>query len=487
MSRIRAWGGRFIVPIPEVRVFDLGEGRRVPSERGQQLMIRNQHMKFAWNIVSTLSANLVMLVLALLSSIVLARTLGPEDRGLFALVLLIPEFATSFGLLGFEQANTIYAGLDPSARKPLVWHSAVLAIVGGTVLALGAAAFLKFGTYARVEHGPMWLYLVPLTVIPGKIVLAYWRGILRGANHIFLLNALDVGSRATLTVVILALVGGFKLGVGGAVVADFLLAVGQVAVAAALLHRIGAWGKPSFDRSLWSRSWRFALPSHYGTLASYLNYRTDQFIVAALLPPQQLAFYVLAVGLAEPIWTLVGSVTTPLLPHLTNSPGRNPALAAIVSRHVLIWTGLACGLMFTFGGLAVRILYSPSFEPAVAPLRWLLPGIFTLSLGKILVAELLARERRNFQFLFGSAVVALNVAANFLLIPRMGISGAALASTISYSFLSLLVAWYYLRDIGVSWRVLVPRPSDISIYRTLWVRRSDHATVVTGDIAGDAI
>ena len=38
-------------------------------------------------------------------------------------------------------------------------------------------------------------------------------------------------------------------------------------------------------------------------------------------------------------------------------------------------------------GIGIRVLYSSEFVAAVAPLRWLLPGIFTLSIGKVLVAE----------------------------------------------------------------------------------------------------
>jgi len=63
-----------------------------------------------------------------------------------------------------------------------------------------------------------------------------------------------------------------------------------------------------------------------------------------------------------------------------------------------------------------------------------------------------------------------------VLIPHMGISGAALASSISYSLLALLGTWYYLRQTGLPWTVLVPRPSDLAMYSALWARtRSDVA------------
>src|SRR5439155_461651 len=110
------------------------------------------------------------------------------------------------------------------------------------------------------------------------------------------------------------------------------------------------------------------------------------------------------------------------------------------------------------------------FALAVPPLRWLLPGIFTLSIGKVLVAELLAREKPRYTVWASGAAVAANIIGNLLLVPRMGISGAALASSVSYTIMSSLLIWYYLRVTGLPWTVLIPRAADLSAYRALWRR-----------------
>ena len=213
---------------------------------------------------------------------------------------------------------------------------------------------------------------------------------------------------------------------------------------------------------------------------TYLNYRVDQIIVAAMLPPEQLGFYVIAVGLAERLWIPTGAVVTALLPHLTNSPERDPALPAVIARHVMLWTGAACLLVFALSDVLVRVLYSSAFAPTVAPLRWLLPGIFTLSVGKVLVAEILTREKIRFTVWMSAVAALANVAGNLVLVPRMGISGAALASSISYSLASLVVTWYFLRQTGVSWTVLLPRRSDLLAYSVLWRRLTELASLGSG-------
>lgn len=426
-------------------------------------------MNLSRNILINLSARVIFLALALASSMVLARTLGPEGRGLFALVLLLPEWAKNFGLLGFEQANAVYAGLEPNKRHSLVWQSVVTAGVVGGAIAVAGIAFVTLGApgFPALVQGPLWLYLLPLVAIPGGLVTSYWSEILRGMNHILLLNVMEVGIRVTSVLLILVFLFWLRLDVGGAVLADFLVTIGGVLVIAVLLRSVGALGRPSFDRSLWKRTARFALPAYGGTAAAFLNYRVDELMVAVMLPPAQLGFYVMAVGLAERMWVLTGAVANALLPHLTNSSKRDPALPAAIARHVMVWTGAACMIVFILADVIVRVLFSSEFASVAAPLRLILPGIFTLSVGKVLVAELLAREKPGYASWATGIATVVNVAGNFFLIPRLGISGAAITSSISYFLLSLMVTWCYLRETGVAWTSLIPCRDDLLAYTAL--------------------
>ncbi|HXM30489.1 MAG TPA: oligosaccharide flippase family protein [Chthoniobacterales bacterium] len=433
-------------------------------------------MSLAWNILVTLGSRVAILLLSLISSILLARMLGPEGRGLFALVLLLPELATSLASLGFDQAYVVYAGLTPERRRALVWQSGCLAAAVGSVVAIGCIVFLAIGApgFHFLQKGPFWLYVLALTTVPARLLLTYWGGIVRGMNRILLMNFVDVGTKFVSVSLILAIVGWLRFDVPGAVSVDFALIIGKLIVFVALLVWLGQWGRPSFDLGLWKRTARFALPAYGATIAGYLNYRVDQFIIGALLAPQELAFYVIAVDIAEQLWILTGAVAGPLLPHLTNVPDRDPAVAATVARHVMIWTGGACLIVFLLADLAIRVLYSSAFSPAVGPLRWLLPGILTLSIGKTVVAELVAREKIHYTLWAGIGAVVANIVGNLVLIPRMGISGAALASSISYSVLGLIVTWYYLRETDLPWSALLPRRDDLSAYVT-FCRRSVRA------------
>jgi len=405
------------------------------------------------------------------SSIILARVLGPELRGVFALVMLLPEFAQSLGLFGFDLANSVYAGTEPESRRYMVWHSVLLAAVAGGAIFIVCAAYLLSGAPGLHIRGPMWLYLLALSVVPLSLLGEYWGAIVRGMNEISIINATDVGKRIVAVALIVLTIVVLRLGVAGAVITDWVFNLLAGIWLLLLLRRFNVWGPFAFDRALLRRTTRFAIPAYMSGILSFLNYRVDQFIVAALLPAEQLAFYAIAVGLAERLWIPTGAIATSLLPHLATQRDHDPALAAVVARHAAMVTGAACIGVWVFAGLGIRILYSSAYLAAVAPLRWLLPGIFTLTIAKVVVAELNVQKKIDFNVWCAALAAVVNIAGNLLLIPRMGISGASLASTISYTVLSIAICWYYVHVTGVSWIQLIPRKTDLNVYLSLVRRR----------------
>jgi O-antigen/teichoic acid export membrane protein len=448
---------------------DLREGTRramAPTYAG---------MSLTGNIATTFAARLSLLAMAFVSSMMLARLLGPEGRGTLALVCLLPDLSTMLGRLGFDSANAVFAGLDPTRRRALVWQSVAIAGVAGGAMAIAGAGYVSMGApgFTTLLRGPLALYLVPLALIPVVLVNEFWKAIVRGMNCIFTLNLLEVGATLVGLVLLGILVGWLGLGVWGVVWANTVVAAGSVIMMVRFLRRAGAWGKPSLDRALAWRTATFALPVYGGTVVAYLNYRVDEFFIAAWLPPAELGFYVMAVLIAERLWTLPGAVGTALLPHLTSSSHRDPELTGLFARHTTIWTGAAACLIFVFADPLIRLLYSPAFADAVTPLRWLLPGVVALGIGKVVMTELLARKKGKDTSSASAIAAVVNIAGNLILVPRMGISGAALASTISYSLLSAILIRCYLRETGLPWTVLVPRRDDLAIYGRLWRRQTD--------------
>jgi peptidoglycan biosynthesis protein MviN/MurJ (putative lipid II flippase) len=94
---------------------------------------------------------------------------------------------------------------------------------------------------------------------------------------------------------------------------------------------------------------------------------------------------------------------------------------------------------------------------------WILPGTVAFAVGKVMAADLAAREKVGYNSMSAILALALTVVLDILLIPRMGIDGAALASSVAYLVNTVLLAVKLRKTLGVTWRALVvPGATDFS-------------------------
>jgi Na+-driven multidrug efflux pump len=80
----------------------------------------------------------------------------------------------------------------------------------------------------------------------------------------------------------------------------------------------------------------------------------------------------------------------------------------------------------------------PGFEGSLVPFLLLLPGTVALGLSKVLSGYISGLGRPEPVGVIAITALGVNLLINLVLIPRLGIAGAALASMISYCLHALL-------------------------------------------------
>jgi O-antigen/teichoic acid export membrane protein len=109
----------------------------------------------------------------------------------------------------------------------------------------------------------------------------------------------------------------------------------------------------------------------------------------------------------------------------------------------------------------VLVLYGERFLPAVVPMMILLPGTMCFLLSKVVTQFLGSRGLPELSIGMLALGAAVNAAGSVLLIPRMGIHGAAVASTLGN--LALLV----------SLMVVLKNRFGVQPSRCLWLTKAD--------------
>jgi O-antigen/teichoic acid export membrane protein len=89
-------------------------------------------------------------------------------------------------------------------------------------------------------------------------------------------------------------------------------------------------------------------------------------------------------------------------------------------------------------------------------------GVLCMALARVLANELAGRGFPAVNAKIAGLSLAVNVAANLILIPQYGVNGAAAAASIAYVTLSTLTVQAYSRIVGVSvGQIISPRVADI--------------------------
>jgi O-antigen/teichoic acid export membrane protein len=411
---------------------------------------------FFWQFVSVAAG--------LATQILLARSLGPYNKGILDLFLLVPVMISSTTEMGLLSANTYYAGKNTYAfhvlhSNSIAWSVAVGIIVFGVGSLVCALSGSPFGSLS-----PTVFILSLATVLP-SIYFLLWSGLMYGSDEVrkvYIVTSL--AAVASLGAYALALV------LGAALPTVIWLGGGLLFVRAAMsVYSIRTRISPfQLSRAALKQSLLYGLALFVGLAVNTLHVRISQFLVEAISGPKELGFYALAVRIAELVWLLDYVVMTASLYRVTSADRQQAVLASQRTVKLVLIIVLPASLaVFALAPVLIPLLFGNAFSPSILPLWFLLPGIIAFSAARSL-APFVAYQYGKPWFNTASASVAflINIAANLVLIPRFGISGAALASSISYAVNFILIGWIFVRVSGAT------------LTETFWPSREDFTLVV---------
>ncbi|MBN2450479.1 MAG: flippase [Lentisphaeria bacterium] len=171
--------------------------------------------------------------------------------------------------------------------------------------------------------------------------------------------------------------------------------------------------------------------------------RIDQVMIRHYLDEDAVGVYAVAVRLSE-AWYFVPSVlAASLFAAILAARREGPDVyrrRLQLLYEVMTWLGLGIAIPTTFlAPWVIALLYGKEYAPAAPVLAWYIwAGVFVfqgIARGKWIVAEGLQR----YAMVFCGSACALNVVLNAVLIPSVGITGAAAATVISCACQTLLI------------------------------------------------
>jgi Na+-driven multidrug efflux pump len=106
-------------------------------------------------------------------------------------------------------------------------------------------------------------------------------------------------------------------------------------------------------------------------------------------------------------------------------------------------------------------------------------------LAKVACSDLTARYKSGYSTVFAFIALGVSVPLDLVLIPRMGIQGAAIVSSVAYIVDAGLLLAALRHELKVSWKkLLVPTHAEFESYQQAWWRYRSWRRSVTIPAAG---
>lgn len=391
----------------------------------------------------TVIARVVSALLAFAAGVVVARAFGPAGKGTYnavAALIAVPTAVT----LGASSAITYTLVREGRTMRYLF---PVLATVFGACAAFLVAGALAYGTM----RGWSPVTIAVAAIVPAAVVLSMQDSYFVSSARITRLNALTLGLQGvTLAGCAAAVLLGLPV---AAAIAAYVAATYGVAaiVVADMVRAAGGWDARGLSSRL-REFLRIAVPAGLNTSLGVLNYRVDSYILMALLGIAPFGLYSVAVNGGEMLLWLSRPIATVMSREIGGAQDdRSAELTACTIRVSAALTALCGSLLLVGAPILIHLLYGGRFSAAVAPLRLLLPGVVAVSSFGAFASYFIVRLGRPLAItIINATMIVVQIAACLAFVPRYGMSGAALSSTITYLFGAAASTWYFCRCSGMA-------------------------------------
>jgi len=386
-------------------------------------------------------------VFAQVRNIVIARAMGPYGKGIFT---YLDTILTGFQLLSAGQSGSVSLQLGRKKQPGWLVYAAMLRVWAWYAIPI-TVALIAIAIVVPSQRGLLWV----ASAVPFTLFAQLAGGFYNIHGDIRNLNIQQSIRVVGMTLVIVAL---FFFGHLGLTALLWTWVGSTVAAAgyASVTLRKYIKGRPSdaAQKSIFSEQFKHGLRMAGNSLAGYLNFRIDVFIVLSALGPRALGIYSVGIGFGEMMWQLSRPLQQAALSRIGRSgPKESARITAKAMRHSLAMVAAASLLVLLFAPTLVTLVYGKAFASSGIVVRLLIPGMIAYSAMPLLNTFFNQQlGNPNIPLMFSSTSMVLCAAITLATIHRLGIVGGAIATSCSYVVAFSLATAYFVRETGTPLR-----------------------------------
>ena len=375
----------------------------------------------------------------------IARVATPSQFGIVAFTLSIVEIARTVADFGID----LFAIREFSITKQVELIESFASLLSFAKLICGSVAYLVIIVIFLFQKDYTQSYmaavmgLLIVTALWSNLSIVYFQARLKVSAIIAPILLINV-----LTVIAVATLVWFKASL---LLIVALLPLTEAINAAILLHKLQKelpltrvnWKWESLAKLLWKSS-----PLAITAVLVTLYTRMDVVMVNSFLGTEAVGYYGIAFRITEPFQLVAVSLATSIYSHISTTLITNRhRIRYVISRYLLavfLYGLVTCLLLAVIAPYAIQLLL-PRYVPAIAILRILAIALVFRTINTSLTS--LIQAYGHFVQITGVAtwnLIIISIAL-FILVPRLGVSGAALALLTGEIANTLIQSWLLKR------------------------------------------
>ncbi|MDA3885631.1 MAG: polysaccharide biosynthesis C-terminal domain-containing protein [Candidatus Delongbacteria bacterium] len=423
-------------------------------------------MSYKKNISFEFIVKIVNIPLALITSIIIAKSLGPKDLGYAKFLILTLSTFAQFGHVGIIDATSYFQRkskytLEQIFKVNFTFLCIIAVLISGTLILLKYFGVI-FEGYSFTIITLASIAIVFFTFLNNLLFATFV-----SKEKIIQVNKISLYTSFITIALYLILWSTNSLNVTSYLIVFSLKSViGSIM----MIRKIDIQFKFLFDFRIIFEEISYGIIVYFGALFIYLNYRMDQWLIKFYLGDTDLGLYAVGVALAEMILLVPMSVINPLRARLYNLDINGSEYKRLTAKTIKfsLYITLIVSIPIYFGAnfISSEILYGAKYQESIEVVKILLLGILFLTFGKVGSHYFVIKGKPFIHLTTAFLVLFVNIVLNIYLIPKIGINGAAWASTASYILYGLLyITIYVLKENFTLSSLFVLSRSEVAIIR----------------------
>ncbi|MGL5066377.1 MAG: polysaccharide biosynthesis C-terminal domain-containing protein [Sarcina sp.] len=404
---------------------------------------------YSSNMKYNLITQAIKIFIAGVNTILFAKVLGAENRGIYSYIVLIIGLCYDYGNFGINIVSSIYLK-DNKFRKNEVYNTNLKFLILSSGIISIILIALRVSNIFLVTY-PTWTVVIGAGLIVVTMLSYYMINCYIAEEKLYYVNRFMIAQAVIEFSINIILIFLGKFDVQNILLNRFITYLVMLIVITyklKIMTSIEYKLRNIFKINILQAEFSNSLAAYFAAILVYLNYRVDQFMIKPELGLEQLGVYTLGVSLAEMVFLIPNSIGSAFLGRLMNcnDEEKEKTINATVKLSFYL------SLFIVVGGIVVSPLipfvYGKEFAQSVSVTIILLLGTVMASFGKILSNVYMSRGQMRVELKYGFISFVINLILNFVMIPTMGIVGSAIASTISYVIYGLMYLLRYSRETG---------------------------------------